>query len=291
LTLIRELYIPFPIFGHMKPDMFRLLLIFSLILGACTVNTQKRPGDIVLPYPVANDSFLVHITDLSGNAKAGDTIHFVYYPDESLKSGKHIEELIEVNTAQLQGKHFVFVGMAHYGQFRAKRRRDFIAPSVKTDKGYIGVSATYGQADTFFTFLKGTIIPLAETKYKSHPVQRSFIGHSLGGLFATYLFIHDDSLFHDLYALSPALWIDNYQILKKESEDKNRIMTYNKNIWISCGGNETINRIRRSVANIEDSLGKRNYPGIHYSVKIYDGENHNSSVMPAMKEIFSIWMR
>jgi predicted alpha/beta superfamily hydrolase len=275
----------------MKPNMFRPLLIFFLALAACTVNTQKRAGDIVLPYPVANDSFLVHITDLSGNANAEDTIHFVYYPDESLKSGKHMEELIEINRAQLQGKHYVFVGMAHYGQYRVKRRRDFVAPSVKTDKGYVGVSATYGQADTFFSFLKETIIPLAETKFNGRPVKRSFIGHSLGGLFASYLLIHDDSLFHDLYALSPALWIDNYQILKRESEDKDRIKSYNKNIWISCGGNETINRIMRSVANIDDSLKKRGYPGIHYSVKIYAGENHNSSVMPAMKEIFSIWMR
>jgi hypothetical protein len=270
--------------------ILRFIPVFSLILIACTVNTQKRQGDIVLPYPVANDSFLVHITDLSGNAKAKDTIHFVYYPDESLKSGKHMEELIEVNRERLQGKHFVFAGMAHYGQYRVKRRRDFIAPSVKTDKGYIGVSDTYGQADTFFSFLKGTIIPLAETKFNGHPIKRSFIGHSLGGLFAAYLLIHDDSMFHDLYALSPALWIDNYQILKKESEDKERIRSYDKNIWISCGGNETLNRIRRSVSNIDDSLKNRNYPGIHYTVKIYDGENHNSSVMPAMKEIFANWV-
>lgn len=271
--------------------MFRPLLIFSLLLAACTVNTQKLPGDIVLPYPVANDSFLVHITDLSGNAKAEDTIHFVYYPDESLKSGKHMEELIELNREELQGNHFVFVGLAHYGQYRVKRRRDFIAPSVKTEKGFMGESANYGQADTFFAFLKETIIPLAETKFKGHSIQRSFIGHSLGGLFATYLLIHDDSLFNNLYALSPALWIDNYHILKKESMDRNRIMGYNKNVWISCGGNETINRIRRSVANIEDTLEDRKYPGIHYTVKVYDRENHNSSVMPAMKEIFASWVK
>jgi len=269
--------------------MYRLIIILAFILAACTVNTQKRPGDIVLPYAVANDSFLVHITDLSANAKKGDTIHFVYYPDESLKSGKHMEELIEANRGQLLNKNYVFVGIAHYGSYRVKRRRDFIAPSVKTDKGYVGESPTYGQADTFFAFLKGTILPLAENKFNDHPVQRSFIGHSLGGLFATYLFIHDDSVFHDLYALSPAIWIDDYEIMEKESANKDRIKSYSKNIWISCGSNETFNRIRRSVATLEDSLQRRNYPGIHYSVKLYDGENHNSSVMPAMKEIFASW--
>jgi uncharacterized membrane protein len=34
----------------MKPNMFRPLLIFFLALAACTVNTQKRAGDIVLPF-------------------------------------------------------------------------------------------------------------------------------------------------------------------------------------------------------------------------------------------------
>src|SRR5689334_15361940 len=196
--------------------MNRIVIILVFILAACTVNTQKRPGDIVLPYPAAQDSFLVHITDLSGNANNDDTIHFVYYPDESLKSGKHMEELIEKNREQLLKKNYVFIGIAHYGSYRVKRRRDFIAPSVKTDRGYIGESPTYGQADTFFTFLKEKILPLAETKFKGHPVQRSFIGHSLGGLFATYLLIHDDSIFQNLYALSPALWIDNYEIMEKE---------------------------------------------------------------------------
>jgi predicted alpha/beta superfamily hydrolase len=271
--------------------MHRLIIILPFILAACTVNTQKRPGDIVLPYPVAQDSFLIHITDLSGNANREDTIHYVYYSDESLKSGKHMEELIDAKREQLLKKNYVFVGFAHYGSYRVKRRRDFIAPSVKTDKGYVGESPTYGQADTFFAFLKGTILPLAENKYNGHPVQRSFIGHSLGGLFATYLLIHDDSVFHDLYALSPALWIDDYEIMEKESFNKDRMMGYSKNIWISCGSNETINRIRRSVATLEDSLEKRKYPGIHYSVKLYDGENHNSSVMPAMKEIFAIWVK
>jgi predicted alpha/beta superfamily hydrolase len=270
--------------------MLRLSIILVFIFVSCTVNTQIRPGDIVVPYPSAQDSFLVHITDLSGNPGPGDTIHYVYYPDESLKSGKHMEELIETNREQLLKKNYVFVGLAHYGSYRVKRRRDFIAPSVKTDKGYVGESPTYGQADTFFAFLKGTILPLAEDKLKGHPVQRSFIGHSLGGLFATYLLIHDDSIFHDLYALSPAVWIDNYKIMEKESANKDRIMSYSKNIWISCGSNETLNRIRHSVATLEDSLQKRKYPGIHYSVKLYNGENHNSSVMPAMKEIFAGWV-
>jgi predicted alpha/beta superfamily hydrolase len=270
--------------------MLRFIIILAFIFVSCTVNTQKRPGDIVIPYPAAQDSFLIHITNLSENAGSGDTIHFVYYPDESLKSGRHMEELIETNRQQLLKKNYVFVGIAHYGSYRVKRRRDFIAPSVKTDKGYIGESPTYGQADTFFTFLKGTILPLAENKFKGHPVLRSFIGHSLGGLFATYLLIHDDSVFHDLYALSPAVWIDDYEIMEKESANKDRMMSYSKNIWISCGSDEIINRIRHSVATLEDSLRKREYPGIHYSVKLYDGENHNSSVMPAMKEIFAGWV-
>lgn len=269
--------------------MFRFIIILAFIFVACTVNTLKRPGDIVLPYPVAKDSFLIHITDLSANANSDDSIHFVYYSDESLKSGKHMEELIEANKEELELNNYVFVGFAHYGSYRVKRRRDFIAPSVKTDKGYVGESPNYGQADTFFAFLKSKILPLAENKFKGHPVQRSFIGHSLGGLFATYLLIHDDSIFHNLYALSPALWIDDYEIIEKENADKDRMMGYSKNIWISCGSNETINRIRHSVATLEDSLQKRQYPGIHYSVKVYHGENHNSSVMPALKEIFASW--
>jgi predicted alpha/beta superfamily hydrolase len=266
----------------------RLVVIASLMLCACTIApTSKRPGDTVIAYPFASDSVLLHITDLAGDAGKTDTIHFVYYGDESLHSGKELEKLLKQDQARLLRKNYVFVGFAHFGNYRIKRRRDFISPSVKTADGFKAVSNNYGQADRFYSFLATSIIPVAEAKYAGHPVKRSFIGHSLGGLFATYLLVRNDSLFTNLYALSPALWIDDYHILGYEQEKQGELKGAMKTLWISCGSNETLNRIKTGVERLADTLTKREYQGIQFKVKIYEDKSHNSSVVPTLKDILS----
>jgi predicted alpha/beta superfamily hydrolase len=267
---------------HMK---FFFILFISLC--SCAVQTKKQPGDIIVSYPFANDSFLIRVTDLAANAKLQDTIHIVYYPDESLKSGKETEKMIEKYKNILLKKNYVFAGFAHFGYFRSKRRRDFISPSVKTDDGYTGKSADYGQADTFYHLLKNKIIPLVEDKFSGHPVKRSFIGHSLGGLFATYLLVNSDSLFDNLYALSPSLWIDDYHILNYENLQQDKLRKIQKSYWVSCGSSETLNKIMQSVERLKDSLAIRRYPRIYYQVKVYEGKSHNSAVTPALEDIFS----
>lgn len=268
----------------------RFFFIVLLVICGCVAHTARQPDDIVLPYPPANDSFLVRMHDLAANARASDTIHIVYYVDGSLKSGKQMEELIAKHKGDLLKKNYVFVGIAHFGYFRSKRRRDFISPSVKTEAGYAGVSDDYGQADNFYNFLRNTIVPLAEKKYSNRIVTRSFIGHSLGGLFASYLLVNGDSLFDNLYALSPSLWIDGYHILDYETLQQDRLSNLKKNVWISCGSNETLNHIKTGVRRIEDTLDTRKYPGIRYQVKVYDGETHNSSVAPALADIFKSFL-
>jgi predicted alpha/beta superfamily hydrolase len=241
---------------------------------------------MIIPYPAAKDSFLVRINDLTTNAGRHDTIHIVYYVDGSLKSGKQMQGLISQNSNELSKKNYVFVGVSHFGYFRSKRRRDFIPPSLKTATGYKGVDEDYGQADNFYSFLKNNILPLAEKQYAGYTISRSFIGHSLGGLFAAYLFVNGDALFDNVYALSPSLWIDDYHILDYERTQQDQLRNLKKNVWISCGGSETLNRIKAGVGRIEDTLVTRNYPGIKYSIKIYDGQSHNSSVAPTLKDIF-----
>lgn len=115
-----------------------LLFVFLVIVCGCKARAKKLPGDFIVRYPYANDSFLVRVTDLTTNVQAKDTIHFVYYVDESLKSGKQMEQMIEKYKPALAQKGYAFVGIAHFGYFRSKRRRDFISPSVKAEKGFIG---------------------------------------------------------------------------------------------------------------------------------------------------------
>ena len=277
--------------GVVKSGRMTSILLMTFVAWGCVAPTARQPGDTVLPYPFAKDSFRIRINDLATDAGESDTIHVVYYADGSLKSGTQMENRIDEYRSGLNKRNYVFVSIAHFGQYRVKRRRDFIAPSVKTAGGYRAVSENYGQADSFYSFLAQTIIPLAEKKFSGHVIERSFVGHSLGGLFATYLLVHDDSLFSNLYALSPSLWIDDYYILQDESRQQQRLNRSKKNFRVSCGSREDLNRIEAGVRRMGDILQKRNYPGIHYQVKVHEGKTHNSAVEPALKEIFDDFVR
>jgi predicted alpha/beta superfamily hydrolase len=101
------------------------------------------------------------------------------------------------------------------------------------------------------------------------------------------LFLYNDSLFQDLYALSPSLWIDDYHLLQYESQRGSQFEEFQKNYWVSCGSAEKLNRIVGGVKRFSDSLERRNYPTVRHRATIYKGKTHNSSVGPALEDIFT----
>lgn len=47
-----------------------------------------------------------------------------------------------------------------------------------------------------------------------------------------------------------------------ECKNQQRLASVKKNIWISCGGDETLNRIKTGVEKLKDTLATRQYPDI-----------------------------
>jgi predicted alpha/beta superfamily hydrolase len=62
-----------------------------------------------------------------------------------------------------------------------------------------------GGADTFLGFIGDELIPYLDRRYRTAPL-RVIIGHSLGGLFATYALSHRPELFTGYILLEPSLW-------------------------------------------------------------------------------------
>jgi len=62
-----------------------------------------------------------------------------------------------------------------------------------------------GGADAFLGFIGDELIPYVDRRYRTAPF-RVLIGHSLGGLFATYALSHRPELFTGYVVLEPSLW-------------------------------------------------------------------------------------
>jgi len=96
----------------------------------------------------------------------------------------------------------IVVGVPNSG---AGRTRDFTPPDPGSDQ-------RNGQADRFLAFLETEAIPAIDAAYHTSS-ERLIAGHSLGGLFVTYVLVSRPNLFDGVFAFSPSYWVGDQAIL------------------------------------------------------------------------------
>ncbi|TQV89177.1 alpha/beta hydrolase-fold protein [Aliikangiella coralliicola] len=71
-----------------------------------------------------------------------------------------------------------------------------------------------GGAENFLRFIKQELIPVIDKKYRTDNY-RVLIGHSLGGLFATYALVKETQLFNALIAISPSVFYNDFSVMNQ----------------------------------------------------------------------------
>ncbi|PYF83051.1 hypothetical protein DFP75_102141 [Marinomonas alcarazii] len=70
-----------------------------------------------------------------------------------------------------------------------------------------------GNADGHAKFIRETIFPYIEANYRAKPLQRTFVGNSLGGLFGAFILFEHPNMFSSYILGSPSVWFDENHIL------------------------------------------------------------------------------
>jgi len=100
----------------------------------------------------------------------------------------------------------IVVGIAN-----VDRRRDLTGPTtIARDKADF---PTTGGSAAFMDFVAKEVIPFVEANYRTFP-ERTLIGQSFGGLFATEVLLRRPWLFQHYIIVSPSLWWDNGSVLR-----------------------------------------------------------------------------
>ncbi|HBG69764.1 MAG: hypothetical protein A2W93_09770 [Bacteroidetes bacterium GWF2_43_63] len=110
-----------------------------------------------------------------------------------------------------------------------------------------------GGADTFLLVLEQEIIPFVDSLFKTTE-NRTIAGHSLGGLFATYVMLEKPRLFTNYLIASPAVWWDENILLLQLKARENMIMPAGK-IFLGIGKNET-KRMKIAAKSLNKYLRK-----------------------------------
>jgi len=92
------------------------------------------------------------------------------------------------------------------------RTRDLTLPH--SDGDLTERMPTSGGADDFLEFIETELIPYVESNYRTASY-RMLIGHSFGGLFATYAMLYSPETFNSYIAISPSLWWNDDMLAEK----------------------------------------------------------------------------
>jgi hypothetical protein len=261
------------------------LFIFSTMLAFAGAAQSVPASDVVMYSKFVKDSFRII---LSAPKKLDSTknYHLLLYLDGGINSGKAMAALATNKEHKKLKSNTLFVGIAHMGNYRQLRPRDFIPPKWKNGKEVQGKDQNYGHADKFYLFLANELLPLLEQQYYCKG-KKAIVGHSFGGLFTFYCLLREHSLFDAHFALSPSLWVDNSNFFEREKFFHSKNKWLSSYLYMACGTLEFANYVLPTNRRMYALLQKRDYKGLQFDYEEKQWANHNSHVQLTLKGILN----
>lgn len=263
-----------------------LVLSFIFVLVICTfsqnlqdqfeikstsVEGETYPITVVLPdeYDSSQQYPVLYFTDWFFSAQAGPQLY----------SRMRRAEVIEP---------FIIVGIGTEGDmvdWQLERWRD-LTPTHLPEQDYPdsiapGSRGTTGGAVNYLGFIRDELIPLVESKYACDPLNRGYLGYSLGGLFGSYVLVTEPQLFHKYILGSPTVMYDDFIMIERLKETPPDIYSAVEAIFVSVGEEEPGDYLK-GFADLRDIMQEKGVPGLRIESYIVPGEGHLLASTPAI---------
>jgi predicted alpha/beta superfamily hydrolase len=149
---------------------------------------------------------------------------------------------------------------------------------------------TSGGAESFREFLEKELLPHIDATYRTHPF-RILVGHSLAGLFAVESLTRSPELFQATFALSPSIYWNQFEWLKKAPELLEAHDALKHFLFISV---EKKNEEQTAYLDqFKHSVSVKAPDGFAYEYRCFPDENHGSVAFPGLyanlKQLFQGW--
>ena len=136
-------------------------------------------------------------------------------------------------------------------------------------------SGSYGGADKFLSFIADELLPRIDRTYRTTPA-RILVGHSYGGLFAIYTFLHRPDLFRAYIAASPSLGWDNQALAKQADQFAADHKDLHAAVFMTVAseGGQTLGNTQKVVGALTSARGN-----IQATFQHLPEETHGSTVL------------
>jgi hypothetical protein len=178
----------------------------------------------------------------------------------------------------------------------ALRTRDLTPSSDPSFAAIFPAQAIMGGAGNFLQFIRHELMPWVEARYHVGAADTAYFGHSLGGLFGTYVLLTEPTTFQGYGLGSPSLWWDYYAIFERERRFAEVHSDLPARVFFSVGDYEDHDGRQREVERLPPderaksglryidmvadtgrmvaTLRARHFPNLHIDSVIFPGEFH-----------------
>ena len=140
-----------------------------------------------------------------------------------------------------------------------------------------------GGGERFLRFMQEEVFSYIEKNYRTNPY-RIYVGHSLGGLTATYTFLKHPTLFNATISIDPSLWWDGAkyvneapELLQKMPMDKMR--KYYVSVIDSNNYGGALQFHANAIFDIGKAMAKASLKNLQYKVDYIPNTDHSSIPM------------
>ncbi|WP_293370724.1 alpha/beta hydrolase-fold protein [Phenylobacterium sp.] len=267
-----------------------------------------------------------------------DTRHPVIYVLDGKLNFAIVHAQVQILSAMRQMPPAFVVGVGYAGDesFFEKdgfRRQGDLTPNaggeleaeMKAMNRALGV--THGGADAFLAFLCDELKLALESAYPASRTDTTILGNSLGGLFASWVLLHEPDRFQRYVIVSPSWWWNDYEVWAWEAAYAAAHHDLPARVFATFGGLETAARhkailerslqlsegearkaIERTLARSDDAgwmrgaelipelqakMDKRGYPGLNLTTLVLPDETHESipgsGFSRGLRAVFGSW--
>ena len=180
--------------------ILQLILFTNLIFfgNAIAQTARNAVENLVVDSTILGEKRAIYVSKPLGYEKSDERYFVIYVLDgeSSIDYTKAVTEMLY----QSGFPKMIVVAIPN-----TVRTRDLTPVAVRD-------AENGGGAGQFLQFIKKELVPVIDKKYRTD-TYKVLIGHSLGGLFATYAMVQERSLFDAFIAVSPSVFVDNFSIM------------------------------------------------------------------------------
>lgn len=266
-----------------------LALAFAILLAGCAGEEPYALHDTRVEIFASKDR--VHTLRLTislprnYDTRTAERFPVIYLLDADYSFALARNELRHF-TDRKQLKEAIIIGIGYPGAeddidlYHRTRVRDY-TPTYAKGSGYgPGQDELSGHAKEFRDVLENELLPQIDKEFRTDPAARMLVGHSYGGLFATWTMLTGPGLFRDYIIVSPSYWYDDKMIFRAADEYAAGHKDLAAHVFYGVGSLESGGSMARDLQDFDAHMQAAKFPNYRSTVQVFDGETHNS-IFPA----------